>query len=162
MAFQPSSSLCVSSRIAESTTGKSQQLTCHCVAPANPLESNSLQIKLSCSMSATGKKIRKPVLWVHSLTFNTCLNKLLYPMDIFPIPLPFFPFYPGGPLDKSAEFLVRMLALISHLFPAMFGIFQKRTNLPVVLQTQLCPGVSRQPRLFYQAPLLCQLKIYEE
>lgn len=73
-----------SSRIAESTTGKPKQLTCHCVAPANPLENNnSLQIKFSCSMSATGKKIRKPVLWVHSLTLNTCLNKLLHPMDIF-------------------------------------------------------------------------------
>lgn len=73
--------------MAESTTGKPKQLTCHCVAPANPLKNNnSLQIKLSSSLSVTGFQVRKLVLWVHSLTLNTCLNKVLHPMDILPIP----------------------------------------------------------------------------
>lgn len=107
--------------MAESTTGKPKQLTCHCVAPANPLKNNnSLQIKLSSSLSVTGFQVRKLVLWVHSLTLNTCLNKLLHPMASHPV----------APMDKSAELLARMLALISHLFPSMCSVFSRKNQPP--------------------------------
>lgn len=122
-AFQSSSSLCVSSGMAESPTGKPKQLTCHCVAPTNPLENNnSLKIKLSSSMSVTGFQVRKPVLWVHSL--NTCLNKFLHPMDILPIP-----WLEWIKVLSSWHGCWHSSPICSHL---CVWYFPERTNLPAV------------------------------
>lgn len=140
------------SRIAESTRGKPKQLMCHCVAPANPLENNdSLQIKLSYSMSATGKKVRNPVLWVHSLTLNTCLNQLLHPMDIFPMP-----WLHWIKVLSSWYGCWHPSPICSHLCVWYFP----EKNQPPCCASK--PAVSRQPRLLHQAPLLHQLKIHEE